>query len=167
MDSRFDQNKTELGVLILSVSLQMLTDLDSLLDKHVKILGDLRGKTVGLEKTNNLLSGDGLDLGDTVGVTQDDTNLGGGQTLLCKLANVFFDIRGRDLQPRRRSALVRAGTLRDTLSGSMHTTHGAEKGKRKRAGQLVSEGFILRNNTFVQKAAAQSCWMKEYHRDSH
>ena len=70
VDSRFDQNKTELGVLILSVFLQMLTDLDSLLDKHVKILGDLRGKTVGLEKTNNLLSGDGLDLGDTVGVTQ-------------------------------------------------------------------------------------------------
>lgn len=127
MDSGFDKNKTELGVLVLSVSLQVLSDRNGLLDKHVKILRDLRGKAVGLEKTNDLLSGDGLDLGDTVGITQDDTDLGRGQTLLCKLANVFFNIRGRDLQPRRRSALVRAGTLRDTLSGSMHTTHVAVK----------------------------------------
>jgi len=123
VDSGFDQNKTELGVLVLSVLFQMLTDLDSFLDKHVKILRNLRGKTVGLKKTDNLLSGDGLDLGDTIGVTQDHTNLGRGQTLLGKLANVFLNISGRDFQPRRRRALVRAGTLRDTLSGSMHTTH--------------------------------------------
>ena len=62
MDSGFDQNKTELGVLVLSVSLQVLTDLDSFLDKHVKILRNLRGKTVGLKKTDNLLSGDFLNL---------------------------------------------------------------------------------------------------------
>ncbi len=124
VDTGFDKNKTELGVLVLSVALQMLSDLDGLLDKHVKILGDLGGKSVGLQETNDLLSGDRLDLGDSIGITKNDTNLGRGQTLLCKLANLFFDIRGGDLQPRRRSALVRAGTLRDTLSGSMHTTHG-------------------------------------------
>jgi hypothetical protein len=123
VDSGFDQNKTELRVLVLSVLVQVLTNLDCFLDKHVKILRNLRGKTVGLKKTDNLLSGDRLHLGDTIGVTQDDTNLRGGQTLLCKLANVFFNIRGGDFQPRRRRALVRAGTLGDTLSGSMHTTH--------------------------------------------
>ncbi len=125
VDTRFDKNKTELGVLVLSVALQMLSDLDGLLDKHIKILRDLRGKSIGLQDSNNLLSSDGLDLGDSVGITKNDTNLGGGQSLLCELANVFFDLRGSDLQPRRRSALVRAGTLGDTLSGSMHTTHGA------------------------------------------
>jgi hypothetical protein len=132
VDSGFDQNKTELGVLVLSVSFQVLSDLNGLLDKHVKILGDLGGKTVGLQETNNLLSGDRLDLGDTIGITQDDTDLGGGQTLLCKLANVFFDIGSGNFQPGRRSAFVGAGTLGDTLSGSMHTTHGAvnERGEK-------------------------------------
>jgi hypothetical protein len=36
---------------------------------------------------------------------------------------MFFDFGGRGLEPRRRRALVREGTLGDTLSGSMHTTH--------------------------------------------
>jgi len=123
VDSGFDQNQTELRVLVLSVSFQMLSDLNSLLDKHVKILWDFRGKSVGLKDTNNLLSGDGSDLGNSIGITKDDTDLGRSQTLLCELANVFFDIGGRNLQPRRRRALVRLGTLGDTLSGSMHSTH--------------------------------------------
>ena len=123
MDSGLNKNQAELGVLILAVCIQMLTDLDSLLDKHVQILRDLRSQSVGLEDTNDLLASDGLDLGDTVGVTKDDTNLRRSQTLLGELADVFFNIGSRDLEPRRRSALVRAGTLGDTLSGSMHTTH--------------------------------------------
>ena len=123
VDSGFDQNQSELGVLVLSVALQVLSDLDSLLDKHVKVLWDFRGKTVSLKDANNLLSSDGLDLSDTVGVTKNDTNLGGGQTLLGKLADVFLNIGGRDLQPRRRRALVWEGSLGDTLSWCMHTTH--------------------------------------------
>jgi hypothetical protein len=130
VDSGFDQNQSKLGVLVLSVSLQVPTNLNGLLDKHVQVFGNFRGKAVGLEDSNNLLSGDRLDLGNTIGVTQDDTNLRGGQTLLGKLAHVVFDIGSRDLVPRRRSALVRKGTLGDTLSGSMHTTH-AEKRKKR------------------------------------
>jgi len=123
VDSGFDQNETELGVLVLSVLLQVLSDLNGLLDKHVEILGDFGGESVGLEDANDLLSGDGLDLGNSVGITENDTNLGGGQTLLGELADVLFDIGRGHLQPRGGSALVRLGTLGDTLSGSMHTTH--------------------------------------------
>jgi len=118
----------------------MLTDLNSLLDKHVKILRDFRGKTVGLEKTYNLLSGDHLNLGDTIGITKDDSNLRRGQTLLGKLADVFFDISSRDLQPRRRRALVRKRTLGDTLTGSMHTTHIATSGTKRRR-SIKSVGY--------------------------
>jgi hypothetical protein len=45
MDTRFDQDKAELRVLILPVALQMLADRHSLLDQAVKILRDLRGKS--------------------------------------------------------------------------------------------------------------------------
>lgn len=44
MDSGLDENKSELGVGILSVSVKVLSDGDSLLDEVVKILRDLRGK---------------------------------------------------------------------------------------------------------------------------
>jgi hypothetical protein len=101
----------------------MLSDLDGLLDKHVKILRDLGGKTIGLEHTDDLLSSYRLDLGDTVGISQDDTNLRGGKALLGKLADVILNIGGRDLQPRWRRALVRESSLGDTLSWCMHTTH--------------------------------------------
>ncbi len=127
MDSGFNQDQSELRVLVLSVSLQMFTDLNSLLDKHVKILGYLGCKSVGFQDTYDLLTSDGFHLRNTVRVTQDDTNLGWGQALLGELADVFLNIGCRDLAPRWRSALVRQGTLGDTLSGSMHTTHAENK----------------------------------------
>lgn len=46
MDSGFDENQSELGVLVLSVSLEVLTDLDGLLDQVVKILWDIWGETL-------------------------------------------------------------------------------------------------------------------------
>jgi hypothetical protein len=143
VDSGLDKNQAELGVLVLSVLLQVLTDLDSLLDKHVQILWDLRSQTVGLEDTNDLLASDRLDLGDTVGVTKDDTDLRRSQTLLGKFADVFFNIGSRDLEPRRRSALVRAGTLRDTLAGSVHTTHAVWKEQRNEKVSNVLQTFKL------------------------
>jgi hypothetical protein len=45
VDSRLDQNKTELRVLVLSVLLQVLSDGNSLLNEVVKVLRDLRSKT--------------------------------------------------------------------------------------------------------------------------
>lgn len=65
-----------------------------------------RGLTVRLEDTEDLVSGDALDLGDTVRVTEDDTDLGRGQALARELEDVVADLVGRDLQPARRGALV-------------------------------------------------------------
>ena len=45
VDSGFDQNKSELSVSVLAVSLKMLSDRDGLLDQVVKIFGDLRSAT--------------------------------------------------------------------------------------------------------------------------
>lgn len=44
MDSAFNQDKSELRVLVLLVAVQVLSHGDSLLDQHVQILRDGRGK---------------------------------------------------------------------------------------------------------------------------
>ena len=89
MDSALDENESELAVLILSVSLQVLPHVDCLLDQVVEILGDLGGETVLLQDSENLVTGDSLDLRDTVVVSEDDTNLRGGGALLGELNNLF------------------------------------------------------------------------------
>jgi hypothetical protein len=159
VDSGFNQNETEFRVLVLAVLLQMLTDLDGLLDKHVKILGDLRGKSVGLEDANNLLASDGLDLSDTIGITENDTNLRRSQTLLGELTDVVLNICVRDLKPRRGSALVGLGALGDTLSWCMHTTHAVERRIKKGEGLAKSDITAIhrcrskcREGQHVQKA---------------
>lgn len=45
VDTGLDQNESELGVLVLSVSLKVLSDVDSLLDQVVEILWELWGET--------------------------------------------------------------------------------------------------------------------------
>lgn len=59
MNAALDQDEPELRVLILTITLQMLTNLDSLLNKHVQILRDLRGESVRLENAHDLLAGNG------------------------------------------------------------------------------------------------------------
>ena len=44
VDFALVKNKSKFGVLVLSVLLKMLADSHGLLDKHIQILGDLRGK---------------------------------------------------------------------------------------------------------------------------
>lgn len=116
VDTRLDQNKTELGIEILAVNLEVLADVNGLLDQEVQILRDLRGETVGLKDTDDLVTSHVLDQTDTVGVTEDNTNLGGSHTLLGELANLVGNLGRRNLQPGRRSALVGDGGARDTLT---------------------------------------------------
>ncbi len=66
VDARLNENKSELGILVLSELFQMLSDCDRLLDQVVEVLGDLRGETVFLEDSQNLGAGDTLNLGDAV-----------------------------------------------------------------------------------------------------
>jgi hypothetical protein len=64
-----------------AVALEVLADGDGLLDEVVEVLGDLGGKAVGLEDAEDLVTGDGLDLGNTVRVAEDNADLRGGQSL--------------------------------------------------------------------------------------
>ena len=85
MDSALNKNESELSVLVLSVSLQVLSDVDGLLNQVVEVLGDLRGQTILLQDSEDLIASDALDLRDTVVVSQNDTDLGGRGTLLANL----------------------------------------------------------------------------------
>ncbi len=59
----------------------------------------LRGRTVSLKDTQDLVTGDETHLGDTVRITEGNTDLGGGQTLAGELANVIDNILGGSLEP--------------------------------------------------------------------
>lgn len=71
VDTGLDQNKTELGISVLPVTLKVLANSNSLLDQVVKVFGDLRSQTVGFEDTEDLVTSNVLDLGNTVLVTID------------------------------------------------------------------------------------------------
>lgn len=66
---------------------------------------------------------DDLDLGNSVGVTQDDTDLGGGGTLLGQLADLVDDLLGGGLEPRGGAAAVGQSRGRNSLSVGVKTTH--------------------------------------------
>ena len=62
-------------------------------------------------------------LSDSVGIPENDTNLGGSQTLLGELEDLLRHLVARHLHPSRHRAPVRQGRLGDTLSRCVHTTH--------------------------------------------
>ena len=69
------------------------------------------------------LTGHNLDLGNTVAVPQDNTDLRRGGTLPGQLADLVDDLVGGGLQPRRRGARVWDGRVGDTLALAVQTTH--------------------------------------------
>jgi hypothetical protein len=123
VDTRLDENEAELAVLVLAVALEVLADSDSLLDQHVEILREIGGKAGGLQDTQNAVTSDDLDLGNAVGVTQDDANLRRGSTLTGELGDLVNDLLGSGLQPGRGSTRVRNGGGRNALSLAVKTTH--------------------------------------------
>ena len=64
---------------------------------------------MGLQDTEDLVTSDEADLGDTVRVTKGNTDLRGRQTLAGELADVLDDILRGGLEPRRGSAPVGEG----------------------------------------------------------
>merc|ERR1712002_818354 len=81
VDSRLGQNKTEFRIAILAVPLQMLSDGDGLLDHVIKILGNFRRQALRLQDSKHFRTGDEFHLSDAVGITKDDADLRGRQTL--------------------------------------------------------------------------------------
>lgn len=116
VDSGLNQNQSELGVLVLSVSLQVLSDRDSLLDQEVQVLWDLWSQTVRLQDSENLVAGDNSGLGDSVGVSQDNTNLRWGQTLSGVLDDLLDNLVGRQLEPSWSVSRVWESRRGDTFS---------------------------------------------------
>jgi len=123
VDSGLDQNESELGVFILAELLQMLSDDDSLLDQVVQILWDGWGKSVGLKDSHNLVSSHVLDLGDSVRVSKDDSDLRWGQTLSGEFAHMLRDFLWGNLQPRWRGSSVWKSRLGNSLTRTVHATH--------------------------------------------
>ena len=72
---------------------------------------------------NFLRTGDNLDLGNAVGVTEDDTDLRGSGTLLGQLADLVDDLIGGGLQPSGSGARVGDRGGRNTLSVAVKSTH--------------------------------------------
>lgn len=116
MDSRFDQNQSELSVLVLSVSLQVLSDRDSLLDQVVQVFWDFWSQTVGLQDSHDLVTGDDTGLGDTVSISQQHTDLRWSQTLSGVLDDLLNDSVGGQLEPSWSISGVWNGGRRDTFT---------------------------------------------------
>jgi len=107
VDTTLNENEVELGVLVLSVLLEVLTHGDSLLDDVVEILGHVGSETTELQDTQDLVASDTLDLGYTHTVSKSHTNLRGSHTLLSELADLLEEILRLHLNPSRRLTLIR------------------------------------------------------------
>ena len=80
-------------------------------------LGDLPSiLTVNLQDANNLVAGQVLDQANAMAVTDDNTNLGGGQALLGQFADELLGLLGAGLQPPGSATAVRDGRTRNTLT---------------------------------------------------
>jgi hypothetical protein len=123
VDSGLGANEAELGVLILSELLKMLSDGNGLLDQHVQILGHLGSEAVLLEDSEDLGASDTLNLGDAVRVSKSDADLGGGGALLGQLHNLVNQIVGADLDPGWGSLSVGEASASDTLASGVHSSH--------------------------------------------
>jgi len=92
VDPGLDENQPELGVLVLAAPLQVLADADGLLDQEVDVLREVGSQSLPLQDPQDLVAGDKPDLGDTVTVPEDDTDLRRGQALLGQLVDLVLDV---------------------------------------------------------------------------
>ena len=99
VDSGFDQNESEFTIDISSEFLNMLSDVDGFLDKMVKIFWDGGGGTSNLQDSENLGSGDTLNLWDTVLISKNNTDLRWSLTSLGHLDNLGGQITCGNLNP--------------------------------------------------------------------
>jgi len=94
----------------------MLSDRDGLLDQVVQVLWDRWSQTFRLEDSEDLVTSDESDLGNSLRVSQLDTNLRWGETLSSELEDLIADLLGCGLEPRWGRSTVWEGRRGDTLS---------------------------------------------------
>lgn len=92
MNSRLLNGKSVFGILIILVFLKMLSNIESFLNKVIEILWDLSSKSFLSEDSLNLLSSQESHLRNAVTISQDDTDLALGMTLLSELHDEFFNL---------------------------------------------------------------------------
>lgn len=77
----------------------MLSDRDSLLDQEVQVLWDLWSQTVRFQDSQDLVTGDNLGLGNTVSISQENTDLRWSQTLSSVLDDLLDNLVRGQLEP--------------------------------------------------------------------
>lgn len=95
VDAALDENQAELGVDVGAVALKVAADVHGLLDEVVEVLRKGGGNLLGAKDTEDLLAGDGSDLGDTHGIPEVNTDLGGGVALLGHLHDLFLNLKNQ------------------------------------------------------------------------
>jgi len=143
VNTTLDENKSELGILVLSVFLQVLSYSNSFFDKMIQILWNLRSKSVGFQNSHNLVSCDVLYLCNSVRVSEDHTNLRWSETLLGKSADVLVYLLRRGCEPRWWTSFVWSSALRDTFSSTIRATHFVKLSEAE-VGRMVEEKVLHR-----------------------
>jgi len=123
VDAGLGVNETELGVLVLSELLEMLSDCDGLLNQVVEVFGNGGSHASLLEDSENLAASDTLDLGNAVAVTKSDTDLRRLCALLGQLNDLINEVVGGNLHPAWWRLSVREASASDTLAGGVHSSH--------------------------------------------
>ena len=99
VDSAFNENQSELGVLVTSAFLQVLSDVHSLLDQMIKVFWDLGGEADFLQDSEDFAAGDALHLWNTNSVSKSDTDLRWRVAFLGELNNGVNDVVGGYIDP--------------------------------------------------------------------
>jgi len=116
VDSAFDQDESELGVLVLSELLEMFANIHCLLNQVVEVFWNFRAEARLLEHSKNSASCDSFDLWDTEVISENDTDLGRVAALLCKFDDLSNKVIGRQLHPARWARSIWQASAGNTLA---------------------------------------------------
>ena len=123
VNSGFDEDKSEFTVSIGSEFLNMLSNVNGLFDKMVKIFWNGWGSSVDFQDSEDLGSGDTLDLRNTERISQNNTDLRWRGSSLGHLDHLSGEIISVDLNPAWWGLSVRKTSAGNTLSLGVHSTH--------------------------------------------
>lgn len=123
VDSALNENESELSSLVLAVLLQVLSDLYSLFDQMVEVLWDLWGEAGLFQDSEDFATSDALDLGDSVAISESDTDRRRHVTLLGKLHDLVNEILRLDSHPAWGGLSVGQASAGDTFTTRVHSSH--------------------------------------------
>ena len=120
VDSAFDQNQPIFAILVLPVLLQVLSDAQGSLDHAVQIFRNLRSTSSLLQDSQDLSASEESDLGNSMLVSKQHSDLRWSQSLLSQLGDQLSDGLTVHSDPLGSLSLVRQSRTADTFSFSSH-----------------------------------------------